>query len=563
MLAEDGILFVAMGSGIEIFDLTGDDGVPELISVVDDDARQLALASGKRLCALAGDRLNVIDVSRPEAPIVLSKERLPVFAEGITAATDLVYIAAGEHGLWILDLAVAPGRRVIGSVDTPDIAASVILAGNVACVGGAGMWMIDVGDPSSPQLIGALDGVTAVSMQIEGQLVFACGGGRFLGEDLVAVDISNPSKPALRSHHRGGYDLAVRDNRVYVIGFQLQVLNFLNPTSPILVANHEIEADHVVLYQDRLYLARYERNAGRIDVVNTSNPRPPNPLAVIDVNTYTGKLAVRDQEGFLCTENGLLTFDLAGAIPTISRRMNIAGATAIALDGTLGYVTTRSGGLRIVDIAAASPFALGAIDLPNAPTGVATDDGLVYLSLGGYGLWIVDASDPSHCQLLGSVDTPGDALDVAVQGQFAYVTDRYAGLIVVDVSNPASPYLAATVPFDGAAAIEIADGLAYVTGHLGFGVFDVTNRKPELRAMLDRVGDGEDIVLDGDLAYVAGRGVQVIDVSLPFSPVLLGLAGAGFATGIALDPTRVLVAAEGRLIVFPRHCADDVASRSR
>jgi hypothetical protein len=128
-----------------------------------------------------------------------------------------------------------------------------------------------------------------------------------------------------------------------------------------------------------------------------------------------------------------------------------------------------------------------------------------------------------------------DVSDVAVDDGIAYVAghESGAGLHVVDVQAPAQPKLIAHLPWDGAIAVDMHNGLACVVG-LGyrFALVDVTTPSaPTLvhEAVLsdDDCCSGRDwsrtCTLDGGRAYVSTpETVRIYNIVEPAHPILLG-----------------------------------------
>jgi hypothetical protein len=90
--------------------------------------------------------------------------------QGVAAAGDLVYVASGEHGLAVLDVADPNDSRELGYVDLPGIATEIALLGTRAFVlvaeprwtspssdpGPARLFTVDVADPSAPRVVGSM-----------------------------------------------------------------------------------------------------------------------------------------------------------------------------------------------------------------------------------------------------------------------------------------------------------------------------------------------------------------------------------------------------------------------
>ena len=146
-------------------------------------------------------------------------------------------------------------------------------------------------------------------------------------------------------------------------------------------------------------------------------------------------------------------------------------------------------------------------------------------------LQIIDVSNPAKPMLLGCYDTLENAVakDVYLSGTKAYVAAWMAGLLIIDVSNPKAPILLGSYDTPGdARGIYISGNTAYVAD-----------------GNLQGTAGG---VLSGIQIEVSG-GLQIIDVSNPKTPALLGSCNIpSSAKGIYVSGgVAYIVADEGNL----------------
>ena len=87
----------------------------------------------------------------------------------------------------------------------------------------------------------------------------------------------------------------------------------------------------------------------------------------------------------------------------------------------------------------------------------------------GFGLTVMDVSDPYEPVQLGAVDLTQEfvsAVEIAVGGELAYLTSEGAGLWAVDVSDRSAPRALGRFPTDSLVfsnGVDPAEGLVYVT----------------------------------------------------------------------------------------------------
>jgi hypothetical protein len=82
-----------------------------------------------------GPRLVVVDVGHAAAPQQVGQSKaLPDILWGIAVAGNLAYVAAGDAGLWVIDVSDPTAPREVGACDTPGEGLGVAVAGNMAYV---------------------------------------------------------------------------------------------------------------------------------------------------------------------------------------------------------------------------------------------------------------------------------------------------------------------------------------------------------------------------------------------------------------------------------------------
>ena len=194
------------------------------------------------------------------------------------------------------------------------------------------------------------------------------------------------------------------------------------------------------------------------------------------------------------------------------------------------------------------PFVADEITLPGccSPLGrLAVSESHAYISNQDT-IYVIDISDPTSLSLVGSVANSLGAKfrSLAVREPYVFATDHWF-FRTVDVSNPEAPTLVGEVPLNAAGEdIELDGDLAFVAAHSyvgygpGYGYYGslqaVDIATPESPAVLDSVyvgrGRPSDVEVVGDFAYVARIAVTVVDVSsLPSSGVVSEIEATGLS----------------------------------
>jgi hypothetical protein len=133
---------------------------------------------------------------------------------------------------------------------------------------------------------------------------------------------------------------------------------------------------------------------------------------------------------------------------------------------------------------------------------------------------------------------------LAIDGTTAYMASWGYGLLILDVSDPGAPTLLNSVFIQYASAVDVNGDMAYVVTSTNGGVLqivDVSNPQlPIPRGSLS-ISKGLDIVHHGSMVLIAdedysGSGLKIVDVSIPDSPIQLGAySGCSTASGVAAD----------------------------
>lgn len=426
-------------------------------------------------------------------------------ADATTASHDL---AAGRVVLPI-------GPLATGQYETPYTSRGIAGQGRYVYIANTrgGLHIVDLAEPETPRPVGKL------FMYGEPKALAKYSHYVYLAADTSGVqlfDVSDPHAPRLVGQLRlpgRASAIAIAGQRAYVGTHEhgLYIYELTDPRHPNLLAHTPLEmlAMHLAVTATHVYVAGFSQGVAVIDVTDDAAPThlttiPPDPLggAVLGV-------AVHEHRLYVAADN-LTVYDIRDAT---------------------------------------EPRQLARLGLQSA-YGLAAYDGHVYVADQYQGLQIIDAATPKP-RLAGTVETANRAVRLMVRNYIAYVADVLGGLHLIDVSQPDRPTRIRHLPKLGQIVdVWVEDGFAYLANRKGRGgrllVVDV--RQPDAARVVGAYRNGSltDVVLDGHLAYAldAFGGLQVLDVSQPQHPILLGTQLiSGVAQGIALYNTYVLAAA--------------------
>ncbi|TFG40108.1 MAG: hypothetical protein E4H44_00785, partial [Candidatus Aminicenantes bacterium] len=222
-----------------------------------------------------------------------------------------------------------------------------------------------------------------------------------------------------------------------------------------------------------------------------------------------------------------------------------------------GDLVLFGSGLHLViarDRGAAGAFEIARTRMPGVVRDIVVAGELAFVACDKRGLAVVDVSDPRTPIQVGFVMT-GDALDLAVHGELVLVVAGFGGLLAIDVAEPRKPRVVWDYPTT-AAAVEVLthDGVAYLLGDGGVVAIDLVG--PQVPSVVSRFVEDrqpEALALDGNRLFVTGfdRGLDVIDISNPSAPVVLGRASGSASSGWHIDVEDGLAAvANGQLYLL-------------
>lgn len=179
---------------------------------------------------------------------------------------------------------------------------------------------------------------------------------------------------------------------------------------------------------------------------------------------------------------------------------------ALAIEGDRLYAGD-SDAVYVFDISSPlAPRLLGEVRGFGGCRQIAVQNGMAYVTAREYGLWIVDATDPTKPRIRSRFDSCELATGVDVAGDVCFCGQRQNGVEFIDVSNPDDPRHIAMRKTDESQSVVYRDGYLYSgdwgTGHVT--VFDAHDMK-DIRQVdhVELYGFGDGVCLDGDFLYVS------------------------------------------------------------
>ena len=419
----------------------------------------------------------VIDVSDPGN---LSQANLFMtpWADGVTVAGQVLYIAAQDSGVGIFDI-TQPTTPAFLTVKTgPFSARDVAVVGNRAHVAGStgGLRLLDVTVPASPVDLGSYD-LPGFARALK---VAVAGNQAFVAYDPIGLHIVDVTD----NHNLVNTAVYNPTGWVRTVAKDANFLYLAEAENGIRIL-HAADLSEVGFYSEATSVYDLVIVGDYAYFVNGSG------LSILDVSNTTA-----------VTETGHLT------TPGNPQRLQISGHYAYIAAGGLA-----DGGMRIIDVSSpAAPVEVGAF---SDESGIGNIDyvrdltisgTLAYLADSSNGLRIVDISNATNPSEVGS-NAAGYIKNVEVFDQYAYAFDGQ-NLYVIDVSNPAAPnqVVSQTLTSDGSISnTSLANGYLYVTEEGGdLHMLDLANPVAPIEVFATAVaGYAWGVAVDNGAVYVA------------------------------------------------------------
>jgi hypothetical protein len=200
-------------------------------------------------------------------------------------------------------------------------------------------------------------------------------------------------------------------------------------------------------------------------------------------------------------------------------------------------------GLRILDLSdPAKPFLVGAYDIPHEPgnsgqvLNLRLVDFYVYLAAGEDGLRIIDVSTPSSPFEVSFYKPPpnGYVWDVEISNNTAYVATGDAGLRLVDISDPAKPEELDFVDIEPAKIVKVNNDHIFVAQEIDLWILDQLSLAPIgsfslgsdntlMRLITElEIHQSQIYISWGNCFRVCSGGLWILDITDPSSPMTIG-----------------------------------------
>lgn len=434
----------------------------------------------------------------------LVRSRLPLWGIIYDLALDnhLAFIANGYQGLVIVDVRDPDGPQVLSNLNLPGRCFRVAVRDQLAFVAAVegGVHVVDVGDPRQPRLLASLNPTHKVfAVCVSGNFLLLSGGP----EGLYVIDIADPTSPRL-----------------------LGRLDTPGDVSGIAV---------------RYPLVFMSNNRGSLLVANVKDPRSPQLLANLVLPGPAWDLLLHDDLVLLAVSGaGLVAVDASDPVnPEIRRTLpGIGQASRVTEDRNRVYLGT-SYGVMAADLDQMDDWQwLGGAKSFSRVSGMAVENGTVYLAGADPGLEVVDLSNPSLIEWFRNKDYFSRINGMYLDDQRLLLLDNWNGLNIIAREQILKSWKAkptANPVFTKLRVFGDRWGAIYREGH-GLLIQDLEGVST-LREFQGTSGHVQDFWMSGDLLYLAddAEGLVIFDLGSTRVRRLGSLLTNGTPLQIGLD----------------------------
>ena len=342
----------------------------------------------------ASNTVHIMDVSDPANPVSLSSYTSPVMTWDLVVRDNLAFVACWWDGVRILNFSDPNSLSLVGhtmgwqSGGIPGVdycfAQAVDIEGNYLYIvdygpfsgeDTYGLYIIDVTDPSHPNLINRFQNITSYPQDVkvkDGKVYIADGNG-----GIEVVDVSDPMNPSVIGYVDlidGSTGITLEGNYAYISEYilgGLQVVDISNPANPTLAGWYEpsgcfalgVDAKNgfayvsdgiagFQIYRNLLVTpVSVETEKTMVDnfILYQNYPNPFNPSTKIK---FTVPVTLSEVEGSLVT---LKVYDLLGReVATLVNEEKPAGTYEVIFDSHSGEVRNLPSGIYFYQLQAGS-----------------------------------------------------------------------------------------------------------------------------------------------------------------------------------------------------------------
>jgi len=458
----------------------------------------------------------IIDTSDPSNPEIINYMNTITGTYDVAVRDNFAYLAQKNGPFMILEISDPESILIAYEIETSTVW-DIELSGNYAFLaeGNHGIRVVNIEIPTEAFTCGQLSNhQQMLGLDAVGDSLYATDS---TGE-VHHIDISDPENPLfLETIELPGdpYEIAVLDGYAYVACYDAGLITMDISDSPSMQEVDRVQspvwASCVDVQNGYAYTGSNEDSA--LYVIDVHDPE--NASLINSFGEFWGvyDIEVEDDLAFLAAAAvGFEILDISSPeSPVLLSSSDTSGFNEIGISND--YLFTKREKLSSYNISdPTSPEFVSSIDFTSDYTpGIDIDGDILCAShrCAWYecsGISLFDISDPASMVKLSVIEIPQMASGVAIQDGYVYLADIYEDVSVIDVRNPLEPAIINSIDIeDGSFNVTVDGGYAYVAGYKS-DVYIVNIMPPETAHVVTRVhtySNPQEIVIDGNYMYVA------------------------------------------------------------
>jgi len=399
--------------------------------------------------------LNIVNISTASNPSVVSSNNVANIAQGIAYNNNHVFIADNDPSspsLIIINVSNPLSPYTVFLYPLADGRASgvdISTSGSntyAHVTNGIGLRIIDVTYPSTPTLVGSVNGfIQSGDIVVNNNYDYITNSESGI-KVVDASIISNPFIAKSLSLFGNASRINFSNSYLYVASKYggLKIINSASAPDIFEEAKYVfslVETEDMTTYSTYLYAI----NQDGLNIFDTSYPKNIVGVGYLPINNDKSWGIALNQIGnyaFITGESGALRkIDISNPYNPLLIGTDSSGTSLrrIFVQDSYAFVADYNFGLRIYDITPAQPVLFRSLSLTGNPFAIKLNGPYLYIACESGGMRIIDISNPSTPLEIGHYSPSNPVKDLDISGNYAYLALQNGGIDVVDITNPATP----------------------------------------------------------------------------------------------------------------------------